>query len=129
MRIGKAKFERVIEEAKANDAKWLRAMGRAAEGILSGELIVTTLRNVALVTSKSGGHMANGTCECRAAQRGHKERYHRASARLIEHYETAAPPSPAPRASSAASGATTPARGTPLSKLTDGWSNRAKVCR
>lgn len=46
MQINKAKFERVVEEAKAkaaNDPKWLRAIEKAAKAILSGEMIVTTL--------------------------------------------------------------------------------------
>jgi hypothetical protein len=91
MEINRAKFEQVIKEAKAktNDPKWIRAIERAAEGILSGELIVTTLAHGALVTSPNGSYMANGSCQCKAFQRGHKECRHRAAARLIELYEVA----------------------------------------
>lgn len=91
MTINKAKFERVVKEAKSrtNDKRWLRAIDRAAEGILSGELIVTTLQHSALVTSPNGSYMANGSCQCRAFAGGHKECKHRAATRLMELYETA----------------------------------------
>jgi hypothetical protein len=41
MTINKAKFERVVEEAKAkaktNDTKWLRAIEKAAKAILNSD--------------------------------------------------------------------------------------------
>jgi len=86
------RFNATVEVAKAKAADspaWLRAIERAAEGILSGELIVTTLAHGALVTSSNGSYMANGSCQCKAFRRGHKECRHRAAARLIELYETA----------------------------------------
>jgi len=93
MQINKAKFERVVEEAKAkaaNDPKWLRAIEKAAAGILDGSLIVTVLQHGALVTGKNGSHHANGACDCAAAKKGHTQCYHRAAARLMDIYETAA---------------------------------------
>jgi hypothetical protein len=90
MQINKAKFERVVKEAKAktNDPKWLRAIEKAAKAILSGEMIVTTLAHGALVTTANGTYAANGHCNCEAARRGHTQCYHRAGARLMDLYET-----------------------------------------
>jgi len=84
------KFNEVVASAKAKttDAKWLRAIEKAAKAILSGELIVTTLAHGALVSSSNGTYAANGHCSCEAARRGHKECYHRAAARLMDLYET-----------------------------------------
>jgi hypothetical protein len=90
MQINQVQFAAVVETAKAKaagNAKWIRAIDRAAEGILSGELIVTTLKHGALVTSENGSYVANGSCGCRAAQHGHKECRHRAAARLMAIYE------------------------------------------
>lgn len=92
MNINKAKFERVVEEAKAkaaNDPKWLRAIEKAAAGILDGSLIVTVLAHGALVTGPNGSRHANGACDCQAAKKGHTQCYHRAAARLMDIYETA----------------------------------------
>ena len=90
MQINKAKFESVVEEAKAktNDPKWLRAIDKAAAAILSGEMIVTTLAHGALVTTANGTYAANGHCNCEAARRGHTQCYHRAAARLMDLYES-----------------------------------------
>ena len=88
--INKAKFESVVETAKAkaaNDPKWLRAIEKAAKAILSGEMIVTTLAHGALVTTANGTYSANGHCNCEAARKGHTQCYHRAAARLMDLYE------------------------------------------
>jgi hypothetical protein len=87
------KFNKIVETAKSrtDSPRWIRAIEKAAEGILAGELIVTILAHGALVTSPNGSYFVNGHCECKAAQRGHSECYHRAAARLIENYETASP--------------------------------------
>jgi len=90
--INTEKFNSIVEAAKAKaagDAKWIRAIERAAQGILSGELIVTTLAHGALVTTPRGTYAANGHCNCEAARRGHTQCYHRAAARLMDIYETA----------------------------------------
>jgi hypothetical protein len=95
MQINKAKFEAVVEGAKikaAGDAKWLRAIERAAAGILSGEFIVTTLAHGALVTTANGTYAANGHCNCEAARKGHTQCKHRAAARLMDIYETETAP-------------------------------------
>jgi hypothetical protein len=91
MTLNKAKFERVVEEAKANEAndpKWLRAVKKAAKAILCGEMIVTPLGHGALVTTANGTYAANGHCNCEATRRGHTQCYHRAAARLMDLYET-----------------------------------------
>ena len=95
MQVNKAKFERVVEMAKAkaaNDPKWLKAIERAAKAVLSGEIIVTTLAHGALVTTANGTYAANGHCNCEAARRGHTQCYHRAAARLMDIYETETAP-------------------------------------
>jgi hypothetical protein len=92
MTLDTARFTAIVEAAKAkaaNDPKWLRAIERAAAGILSGELIVTTLAHGALVTTPNGTYAANGHCNCEAARRGHTQCYHKAAARLMDIYETA----------------------------------------
>jgi hypothetical protein len=88
--INETKFNEVVASAKAktSDAKWLRAIEKAAKGILSGELIVTTLAHGALVTTANGTYAANGVCNCEAARHGHTACYHRAAARLMDLYET-----------------------------------------
>lgn len=92
------KLAAVVIEAKAKttEPKWRRAIDRAAAGLLAGELIVTTLAHGALVTSPNGTYHVNGSCECKAAQNGHRECYHRAAARLVELIETAPESKPAP---------------------------------
>jgi hypothetical protein len=90
MQINKIKFNAIVEAAKikaAGQAKWLRAIERAAAGILSGEMIVTTLCSGALITTANGTYAANGHCNCKAARSGHPQCYHRAAARLMELYE------------------------------------------
>jgi hypothetical protein len=90
MTLDTNKFNSVVEAARAktSDPKWLRAIERAAKGILSGELIVTTLAHGALITTPRGTYSANGHCNCEAARRGHTQCYHRAAARLMDNYET-----------------------------------------
>jgi hypothetical protein len=69
MTINKAKFERVVEEAKAkaaNDPKWLRAIEKASTGLLDGSICVTLFADgYALVTTATGQHRVNGRCACR----------------------------------------------------------------
>jgi hypothetical protein len=91
MQIDQAKFTAIVEAAKAkadNSPAWLRAIERAAEGILSGEMIVTTLAHGALVTTANGTYAANGHCNCEAARKGHTQCKRRAAARLMDLYES-----------------------------------------
>jgi len=85
------KFAVIVADAKSktSNLRWLRAIDRAAEGILSGELIVTTLFDGALVTSPNGSYYSNGSCACKAFKHGHRECRHRAAGRLMELYEEA----------------------------------------
>src|SRR5262245_64643515 len=87
--INTEKFNSVVEAAKAKttDAKWLRAIEKAAKAILSGEMIVTTLAHGALITTANGTYAANGHCNCEAARHGHTQCKHRAAARLMDIYE------------------------------------------
>lgn len=87
MEINQVKFNAIVESAKAKAAdhpEWLRAIAKAADAILSGKMIVTTLARGALVTTDGGTYHANGECDC-AAQTRHC--YHRAGARLMALYE------------------------------------------
>jgi hypothetical protein len=98
-------LNQAIETAKAaSSPRWLRAIDRAAQGLQSGELIVTLLAHDTLVTSPRGSYRVNGSCACEAAKRGHRECYHRAVVRLVEMPESdksdnpmAAPATIAPR--------------------------------
>jgi hypothetical protein len=88
-----------IETAKqkaAGNAKWTRAIERAAAGLQSGELCVTLLHNGALVTSPRGSYFVTNHCECAAAQHGHVECVHRAAARITEMMEAEPETKPAP---------------------------------
>jgi hypothetical protein len=102
--INTQKFNSVVEAAKAktNDPKWLRAIERAASGILDGSICVTLFCDgYALVTTATGQHRVNGVCDCRAAQHGHTQCVHRCAKRLTELMD-------APEASFAADVAATP---------------------
>lgn len=91
MEINKVRVEKAVKAAKSrtNDKRWIAAIDRAAEGILSGELIVTTLADGAIVTSKNGTYRVTGRCTCKAAQHNYRECRHRAAARLVEMMEAA----------------------------------------
>lgn len=90
MTLDITKLTAIAENAKSktSNPRWIAAIEKASTGILSGELIVTTLFDGALVTSENGSYLANGNCGCKAFQYGHKECKHRAAARLWERYET-----------------------------------------
>ena len=81
-------LNQAIETAKAKaagNAKWTRAIERAAAGLQSGDICVTLFCNgYALVTTPTGQHMVNGVCDCTAAKHGHKECVHRVAKRLVE---------------------------------------------
>lgn len=85
-------FANIIETAKAKaagNAKWLRAIEKAARMLASGELCVTLFADdTALITSPNGSYRVNGHCPC-AARTAHC--YHRAAKRLVEMMEETAP--------------------------------------
>jgi hypothetical protein len=92
MNFNASTFSIVIETAKlraASSPRWIKAIDRAAAALLDGSLIVTTLRNGALITSKNGTYRVNGRCACSAAKHGDDVCYHKAAARLVEMYEAA----------------------------------------
>jgi hypothetical protein len=88
MTLNQAQFSKVVSEAKSKvtDKRWTNAIDKASEAILSGDLIITELMDYSLVTSPNGSYRVNGHCECRAAQNGHSQCYHRAGVRLMDLY-------------------------------------------
>jgi hypothetical protein len=99
--MNQATLNHVAAIAKQNAAgspRRTRAIDRAAAALASGELVVSLLHNGALVTSSNGSYFVNGKCECKAAQVGHAECYHRAAVRLVELAETAPVPEPTKKA-------------------------------
>lgn len=90
MNFDSLKFAAIVADAKtkaAGNAKWIRAIERAAAGLLDGSLIVTLIGSHSLVTSANGSYWVNGVCQCAAAKAGHRECKHRAAVRLVEMYE------------------------------------------
>jgi hypothetical protein len=89
MVIDKVQFTQVVAEAKSNAAsapRWIAAIDKAADGLLSGKWIVTELANcVAITTESDRTYFANGSCQCEAFRRGQPCK-HRSAARLIELY-------------------------------------------
>lgn len=102
MQFNSPKFAAVVAAAKAkaaNNAKWTRAIERAAAALSNNEIRVHLFGEFALVVNKSGEvYKVNGGCECKAAQAGHRECYHRAAVRLVEMLETAPAPAVEPKA-------------------------------
>jgi hypothetical protein len=88
MTLNQAQFSKIVETAKSktSDKRWLSAISRASEAILSGDLVITELMGYSLVTSPNGSYRVNGHCECKASQHGHSECYHRAGVRLMALY-------------------------------------------
>jgi hypothetical protein len=82
-----------IETAKAKaagNAKWIRAIDRAALALTNNEIRVHLFGDFALVASKNGCYKITDHCECKAAQAGHRECYHRAAVRIVEMMEAPA---------------------------------------
>jgi hypothetical protein len=100
MTINKAKFERVVQEAKAktDNKRWIAAIEKAADAILNGKWVVTQLFHCWVFTTQSGKtYRANGVCQCEAFFRDQPCK-HRAGARLLNLYqEMEAAPVAAPR--------------------------------
>ena len=86
------KFNTVVEQAlllATGNPKWEKAIQRAADGLRSGDIIVTELASGCLVTTENGTYKVNGECECSAFQHGHKQCKHRAAKRLCALYSEA----------------------------------------
>jgi hypothetical protein len=93
MILDSAKFAAVVESAKVRatgDASWLRAIDRAATGLVAGEILVSLLSHGAIVSTPNGSYYANGRCQCAPARHKHSACRHRAAARLLVLYEGAA---------------------------------------
>jgi hypothetical protein len=89
MLIDPIKLAQILEVAKSrtNDARWHKAIDKAADKLLKGELLVTLLAHDALVTSENGSYRVNGHCNC-PARVGHC--YHRCAVRLVQMMEETA---------------------------------------
>ena len=90
------KFNTVVEQAlllATGNPKWEKAIQRAAEGLKSGDIIVTELASGCLVTTSNGSYTVTnrvaGECHCTAFQHGHKQCKHRAARRLCALYSEA----------------------------------------
>lgn len=98
MAISIQRFNQVVAEAKAKaagNARWINAIDKAADGILSGAWILTELADAIAVTTESGKtYFANGHCQCEAYRVGTPCK-HRAAARLIKLYNEAEAAKPA----------------------------------
>ncbi len=98
MAINIQRFRQVAVEAKsraAGNASRIKAIDKAADGILSGAWIVTEPAEGIAVTTESGKtYFANGHCQCEAYRVGTPCK-HRAAARLIELYNEAEAANPA----------------------------------
>lgn len=89
MQFNKAKLEQVIEAAKAKaagNARWFRAIEKAAEGLRSGWIMTEHTDHILITTSENGTYKVNGHCNCQAAQHGDAICKHRAAKRLLELY-------------------------------------------
>src|SRR5262245_50998908 len=92
MTINRAKFEKVVKEAKAKttDKRWLNAIDKAAAAILNGKWVVTQLVHCYVFTTESGKtYKANGVCQCEAFFRDQPCK-HRAATRLLDLYNETA---------------------------------------
>ncbi len=86
------KFNTVVEQAlllATGNPRWEKAIQRAADGLISGDIIVTELASGCLVTTENGTYKVNGECQCSAFQHGHKQCKHRAAKRLCALYSEA----------------------------------------
>jgi len=86
------KFNTVVEQAlllATGNPKWEKAIQRAADGLQSGDIIVTELASGCIVTTENGTYKVNGECGCSAFQHGHRQCKHRAAKRLCALYSEA----------------------------------------
>ncbi len=86
------KFNTVVEQAlllATGNPRWEKAIQRAADGLKSGDIIVTELASGCIVTTENGTYKVNGECQCSAFQHGHKQCKHRAAKRLCALYSEA----------------------------------------
>ena len=92
MNFKSPKFNTVVEQAlllATGNPKWEKAIQRAADGLKSGDIIVTELASGCLVTTENNTYKVNGECGCSAFQHGHKQCKHRAAKRLCALYSEA----------------------------------------
>jgi hypothetical protein len=96
MQFNQAQFAAVVETARrkvANNAAWQRSVEKAAQSLLSGELIVTVLMSGGIVSSPRGTYrIENGVCSCPASQNGMAHCYHKSALRIVELARESHPP-------------------------------------
>jgi len=86
------KFNTVVEQAlllATGNPRWEKAIQRAAEGLKSGDIIVTELASGCLVTTENNTYKVTHECQCSAFQHGHRQCKHRAARRLCALYSEA----------------------------------------
>jgi len=90
------KFNTVVEQAlllATGNPRWEKAIQRAADGLKSGDIIVTELASGCLVTTSNGSYTVTNRvtdgCHCSAFQHGHRQCKHRAARRLCALYSEA----------------------------------------
>jgi hypothetical protein len=91
MQLNQVKLNQVVESAKlkaAGHPRWLAAIERAAEQLVSNPYISETSDGLLILGTSGNIYTANGTCQCRAAGFG-LVCWHRAAAQLIKRYREA----------------------------------------
>lgn len=92
MNFKSPQFNTIVEQAlvlAVGNPKWEKAIQRAADGLKSGEIIVSELASGCLVTTPNGSYKVNGECHCTAFLHGHRQCKHRAARRLCALYTEA----------------------------------------
>ena len=85
MNFNSPQFNTVVEQAlllATGNAKWEKAIQRAADGLKSGKIVVSELASGAIVTTENGTYKVAGECQCTAFTHGHRQCKHRAARRL-----------------------------------------------
>jgi hypothetical protein len=93
MQLNITQLEQVIETAKAkaaNSPRWLAAIEKAAEQLISNPYISEIDDHSLLIASATGNdiYISNGSCQCKSFQYG-KPCWHRSAARLVQLYREA----------------------------------------
>lgn len=85
MNFNSPQFNTVVEQAlllATGNAKWEKAIQRAADGLKDGSIIVSELASGAIVTTENATYKVADGCQCTAFTHGHRQCKHRAARRL-----------------------------------------------
>jgi SWIM zinc finger len=93
MQLNITQLEQVIETAKAkaaNSPRWLAAIEKAAEQLISNPYISEVDDHSLLIASASGNdiYISNGVCQCKAFE-FKQPCWHRAAVQLVKRYREA----------------------------------------